>query len=202
MDVTVVVATYGDVSWLDLAAERAVPSASPQAPVVAVHAATLHEARNTGLAQVTTEFVVFLDADDELHPRFVERMGEGTADLRVPSVAYVTNGYRAPATVPKVAGHVHVCEPACLAHGNWIVVGACVRTDLVRQVGGWRDYPWSEDYDLWVRCWKAGASIETLKRAVYVAYVRSDSRNRAPARSERLAAHQAIAIANGLPVPA
>ena len=46
MEVTVVVATYGDRAWLDLALERAVPSAvALGVPVVQVHGRTLHEAR-------------------------------------------------------------------------------------------------------------------------------------------------------------
>jgi GT2 family glycosyltransferase len=76
------------------------------------------------------------------------------------------------------------------------------RADLLRSVGGWRDFDWSEDWDLWVRAWQAGATIEAIPGAVYIAHVRKDSRNRAPARSAKLASHRAIARANGLPVPA
>jgi hypothetical protein len=48
----------------------------------------------------------------------------------------------------------------------------------------------------------AGATIEPIYGAVYRAHVRPDSRNRAPSREAKLAAHQAIARANGLPIPA
>lgn len=203
MEVTVVVATYGDPSWAELAATRAVPSAAAQAPVVQVHGATLHDARNSGLDQVATEWVCFLDADDELEPGYLDAMARATGDLRAPAVRYVRDGRRpARAALPRVAGHRHDCDADCLEWGNWLVVGTLVRADLVRSVGGWRDFPWSEDFDLWARCWKAGAMIKAVPRAVYRAHVRAGSRNRAPSPAEKLAAHQAIARANGLPVPA
>lgn len=207
MDVTVAVATYGQRWWQRLAQSRAIPSAEALGvPVVHRHADTLHDARNGALAGVDTEWVIFLDADDELEPGYVAAMAAGTADVRAPSVRYVRSGPRlarntVPARMPTVAGHGHACEAACLEWGNWLVVGAMVRAELVRKVGGWRDFPWSEDWDLWVRCWQAGASVEAVPAAVYRAHVRPGSRNRAPSREARLEAHRAIARANGLPVP-
>jgi hypothetical protein len=201
VDVTVVVATFGDPSWPDLARRRAIPSAEREGvPVVHHHADTLHDARNGALARVDTGWVIHLDADDELEPGYVAAMGRGHGDVRAPLVRYVRGHVRAPALYPRVAGHRHCCAPDCLPAGNWIVVGAAVRADLVRTVGGWRDFPWSEDWDLWLRCHLAGAAI-TRTSAVYRAYVRPDSRNRGQTRDARLAAHRAIAAANGVPVP-
>ena len=202
MDVTVAVATFGDQSWVDLASERAVPSASAlNVPVVHVHGNTLHEARNTALDVVATEWVVWLDADDELEAGYFDALAAGTADLRAPSVSYVRNGRPAPPRTPRVSGHRHDCTAECLQWGNWLVIGTAARADMVRDVGGWRDFPWSEDWDLWVRCWQAGATIEAVPRAVYRAHVRHDSRNRAPAHAEKMEAHRMIARANGLPIP-
>lgn len=202
---TVAVGTFGDLSWVRLAQDRALPSARAQGiPAVHVHADTLHDARNGALAKVQTEWVVHLDADDELEPGYVTAMEAGTADVRAPSVRYVRgHGDRAaPARMPHVAGHDHHdCTAECLLYGNWLVVGAAVHTQLVRQVGGWRDFPWSEDWDLWLRCYLAGATFEAIPQAVYRAHVRSRSRNRALIGSARLAAHRAIAEANGVPVP-
>ena len=200
MDVTVVVATFGDPSWVVLARERAIPSAQATGvPVVHVHRDTLHDARNAGLDLVETEWVCHLDADDELEDGYFEHMAAGTADVRAPAVRYVQTRYHRPRPyVPKVAGHQHDCQDWCLIDGNWLVVGSVARTDLLRRVGGWRDYEWSEDWDLWLRCHLAGASIEAIPNAVYRAHVRSDSRNRGAARDVRLAAHHAIAKANGI----
>lgn len=203
IDVTVAVATFGESRWERLAYKRAIPSAEALGvPVIHVHGATLHEARNAAVEQVETEWVIHLDADDELEPGYIDAMASGTADLRAPAVRYVRPGvHDAPALLPNVAGHSHPCTADCLAFGNWLVIGTMVSTELVKDVGGWRDYPWSEDWDLWVRCWQAGATVEPIPRAVYRAHVRRNSRNRGQPRRTRLDAHRLIARANGLPVP-
>ncbi len=199
MDVTVAIGTFGDAHWPRLAAERAVPSAEALGvPVVHHHADTLHEARNGALEQVTTEWVCHLDADDELEPGYFDAMAAGTADVRAPSVRYVRLGRLREPGMPAVAGHTHQCVAECLVEGNWLVVGSLVRADMVRSVGGWRDFDWSEDWDLWLRCHLAGATFEAIPEAVYRAHVRPDSRNRGASREKRLAAHRAIAAANGL----
>lgn len=203
MDVTVVVATFGDTAWKDLAAQRAVPSARAEGiPVLAVHADTLHDARNCGLGRVDSEWVCFLDADDELEPGYFAAMAAGEADVRAPSVRYLRDGRHAAPRMPQVAGHHHICTADCLQYGNWLVIGSLVRADMARQVGGFADFPWSEDWDLWVKCWHAGATFEQVPTAVYRAHVRADSRNRGQSREAKLAAHRAIAEANGLPIPA
>lgn len=202
MDVTVVVPTYGDPDWQTLA-QRAVASAEAEGvPVVQVDGADLADARNYGLSLVETDFVCFLDADDELEAGYFDAMSVSDADLRAPSVRYVLNRRRPAPYVPRVSGHRHDCGPDCLAFGNYLVIGTVARTSLVRHVGGFRDFAVYEDWDLWVRCWRAGASIETVPEAIYRAHVRPDSRNRAPERDVKLTTHQAIAQANGLPVPA
>jgi glycosyltransferase involved in cell wall biosynthesis len=202
VDVTVCVATFGDSSWVDLARERAIPSIPSDLPTVQVHGDTLHGARNHALSVVGTEWVCFLDADDELEPGYFDAMEAGTAGLRAPMVRYVSRRRPSVPIFPRVAGHEHHCSALCLAFGNWLVIGTLVRADLARQVGGFRDYPWSEDWDLWVRCVAAGATVEGIPGAVYRAHVRHDSRNRGLDPTSRMAAHRAIAEANGLPVPA
>lgn len=199
MDVTVAVATYGDQNWSELALSRAVPSAEALGvPVVHYHGDTLHGARNAALDMVDSEWVCHLDADDELEPGYFDAMGHGTADVRAPSVVYVVDGDPKPPWMPRVSGHMHRCRPQCLTEGNWLVVGSVARTQLLRDVGGWRDFDWSEDWDLWLRCYLAGASIEAVRSAIYRAHARPDSRNRGADQATKLAAHHAILEANGL----
>jgi GT2 family glycosyltransferase len=202
VDVTVVVPTT-DPWWSTLAHQRAIPSARALGvPVVEGSGRTVHDARNNGLAQVTTPWVVHLDADDELEPGYLDAMATGSADVRAPAVRYVYPGNRADVPrMPTVAGHTHACVAECLLYGNWLVVGALAPTDLIRQVGGWRDFAWSEDYDVWLRCHLAGASFEAIPQAIYRAHVRAGSRNRVLSRAARLEAHRAIAAANGIPGP-
>lgn len=201
MDVTIVVPFTGP-PWSDLARERAVPSAlACEVPVIEVEATTVHGARNAGLARVRTEWVCHLDADDELEPGYFEAIERGTADVRAPAVRYVQGvSTRRPARMPTVAGHgaPHECSAPCLDAGNWLVVGAVVRTELAR-VRGWRDFRWSEDWDFWLGVRAAGATFEAIPAAVYRAHVSRSSRNRAIAQSERVMIHHQIARANGLP---
>jgi glycosyltransferase involved in cell wall biosynthesis len=201
MDVTVAIGTYGSADWVERAHQHPIRSAlEAGVPFVHVHGRTLCDARNAALDAVMSEWVCFVDADDELDRRFFERIELGTADIRAPAVRYM-GGQLGP-YVPRVVGHNHACTAECLEYGNWIVIGAVARAKTLRNVGGFHDYPMYEDWDLWVRCWKAGASIEAIPGAIYRAYVRQDSRNRAPAQAERLRVHQWIAADNGLPVPA
>jgi hypothetical protein len=66
-NVTVAVATYGAAAWTRLAQTRAIPSARAlSVPVVYYHGYDLQNARNQALAKVETEWVIHLDADDEL----------------------------------------------------------------------------------------------------------------------------------------
>lgn len=201
MGVTIAVATYGGQEWVDLAHARAIPSAEATgAPVVYAHADTLHDARNQALARVDTEHVVHLDADDELEPGFLDALLAGTADIRGPRVRYLRERQK-PQHVPepwtpRVAGHHHDCTADCLPEGNWLVVGSLAPTQLLRDVGGWRDFEWSEDWDLWLRCWKAGATFELIPDAIYRAWVRPKSRNRAPDRARKTAVHWQIHAAN------
>jgi len=188
MEVTVVVATFGDAKWIDLAQERAVPSAeSHGVPTIHTHADALHIARNGALQMVTTEWVCHLDADDELEPGYFEAMEKGTADLRAPAVRYVSEGgvCEDPAVPPRIP----------LESGNWLVIGTLVKTEMARAVG-WRDWAFFEDWDFWMRCSLAGASMEAIPDAVYRAWIRSDSRNRFPSAAEQKQMWRAIRSAN------
>ena len=205
-DVTIVIATHGDRSWWELAESRALPSAVAQGVAVETlhqYDETLADTRNRVLDRVKTSHVVYLDADDELEPFFVRWLVEGAADLRAPAVRYVRDsiGPDVKARMPRVAGHDHGCTGDCLPFGNWLVVGSLAPVNLIRAVGGWREWPAYEDWDLWLRCWQAGATVEAIPRAIYKAHVRPDSRNRAGTAQERHEAHRQIAAANGVPVP-
>lgn len=193
--VTVVIGTYGDSKWAHLAETRAIPSAETQAPVIHRHAGTLAEARNEALELVSTDFVVHLDADDELEPGYIEAMETSRADLRVPMVRQVRRGRAGSPFMPCVWDHRHDCGPDCLREGNWIVIGACVRASIVREVGGWEEWGWSEDWALWARCWLAGASIERVPEAIYRAHFSRASRNHCLTPEETMHWHRQIQAA-------
>lgn len=195
MDVTVLIGTYGDKSWIETA-KRAVASVPNDVPVIHRHESTLADARNAALAEAQTEWVVHLDADDELEHGYLDAMFRGTADVRGPIARYMVNGRERNIWQPRVWGHRHHCAAECLPQGNWLLVGAMVRTEIACEAGGWREFEWSEDWDFWIRCWKAGATFELIPDAIYRAHVRPDSRNRGPQQAAKNAAHRAIYEAN------
>jgi len=204
--VTVVVPSTGQ-QWTDMAHEYAIPSAlrlNTPATVVEAIAPTLRDARNEGLARVRTEWTVFLDADDRLPVDYLDGLqgwnDDYPVDAWVPPVYYWhPGGGGGPARYPKVSGHDHDCRQDCLTQGNYIVIGAPVRTATAVRVGGFRDFGWSEDWDFWLRIHLAGGRIVTAAwLPPYEAHWRPDSRNRA-GRANHLVHHNAILRANGLP---
>ena len=51
-------------------------------------------------------------------------------------------------------------------------------TEIFKKVGGFKDYPILEDWDLWIRMIQSGASVEEVPEAIYMVNVRDDSRNK------------------------
>ena len=197
-DTTICVATFGGTEWVDLANTRAIPSATATgATVLHHHGDTIHETRTALLEKVTTEFVVFLDADDELEPGYLEHMESSTADIMVPAVRFIWPGADIPqeAEIPQVGGHRHDCGGVCLTNGNWIVIGAVCRTAMAKAVG-WREWERYEDWDFWWRLWQAGATVERVPKSVYRAYVRLDSRNNIGTKEDQLRTFGQIVAAN------
>lgn len=194
MDVSVVIGTYGAQEWVNLAHQRAIPSAQGT-EVIHRHGTTLAQARNEALALVRTEWVIHLDADDELEPGYLEAMSRGSADLRAPAIRYVRNGRPSRPYVPCVAGHRHECVGECLRDGNWCCVGTAMRTEAARQVGGWEEWPVYEDWALMLRLYLAGATVQAVPDAIYRAHVRPDSRNRAPSIEAKNRTHHEIVAA-------
>ncbi len=206
MEVTICIATYGSEYWGNLGHETFKNMGSLFPKVVHSHSpnTTLAQIRNDILRDINTEYVIFLDADDKLRPDYIERMSEvEQADVIVPSVSYQRNLVVGPPHIPKVSycSHDGFCGPDCLDRGNYVVIGAAARTAALRAVGGFREWPMYEDWDLWLRMAQVGYSFVNCPEAVYLATHNENSRNRAPSQEQRLEAHRAIARANGVWVP-
>lgn len=144
---------------------------------------SLQEARNQPALAASTEWLCFLDADDELDARYVEAMLAGSGDIRQPATLGVVDGVEDdfPVVIPR--------RP--LAVSNFVVVGAFVRTELFQRVGGFDDFTAFEDWDLWRRCVNEGAVIVPVPEAIYRIHVRPGSRNSLDEPGAR-AAYQAI----------
>ncbi len=167
---SVCIGTFGDPIW-EQRAKKAAESAVAQrcAEVVHVHGESLDDARNRAVEEATGEWVVTLDADDSLAPGYVDAMAHATGDIRAPRLRFVHESGR-------------VNEPFDLtrrdiARTNPCAIGTAVRRRDVLAVGGWRDWPAFEDFDLFRRLWLAGGRIEHVSAAIYLAHRRPNSRN-------------------------
>lgn len=170
------IATYGDDKWVDLAKERALPSAMNQTvkcEVSYVHAGTLTDARNGAASASEGNQLIFLDADDELDPGYVEAMGEAHEKdellLYQPATLGVVNGKEDPEPV--------LIPRRPLDTGNFMVIGTMVERSVFDEVGGFRDWPMYEDWELYIRCHKAGCGFLAVQDAVYRVHVSQVSRN-------------------------
>ncbi len=176
---TVCIGTYGTPAWAKLASERAMPSAYAQGcEVILTHAATLASARNACAKVAETEWLIFVDADDELEPGYVSAMAAGTADMRAPALfEQYADGHRMRVNV----------ESRDIEQLNPCAIGTAVRRDLFIAAGGFPDFGGWEDWALYLRMHRRGATLEHVGSAVYTQHVSPDSRNRTISRPRELA---------------
>lgn len=143
-------------------------------------------ARNEGLKRVETKWVAWLDSDDEFLPNHVDILYRAAWSENVDLVY----------SYPEVRGHR---DPLAVAHngrwvcplgvpfgpeqerhlrtaGNFIPVTHLVRTELVRQVGGFpkpysEEFPGEEDWGLLIRLLDAGARFYHVPKITWIYHI-------------------------------
>lgn len=186
--ISVIVATYGEQHWEQLARDRALPSVGDTRifkNIICWHEpdGTRATSLNNGAKYSTGDWLIFLDADDELAPGYVGAMRralEQNPDGRVlftPAVQQVRKGNpSAPFFFPE-------CD---LTTGNWLVIGTMINREFFLSLGGFRDHPHGlEDFNLWARAVRAGATIVKVPDAIYRAHYNPRSKHHVLARNRR-----------------
>lgn len=113
-------------------------------------------AYQTALDRCKTDYIIFLDADDELAPDYVEKMLQ-TADARRVDWVYSDmemideRGVRI-----RMAEFPDKFSRAGIQKSNFIHASALIRADLARAAGGFRVCK-LKDWDLWKRVADLGA---------------------------------------------
>ena len=186
--ISIVITTYGDDAWRELAWSRAYPSTVDQdAHEVIVH----HEpnmpigpARNAAALLASGDHLVFLDADDELAPGYVGAMEQAIREAANPSLIL---GYPTVRYMRKNRAQPHLLRPVGdLRHDNFMVIGTVISGGLFRFVGGFSNYDHGyEDWSLWAKAWKAGGVVTPVPPAVYVAHINPQSAHRVRWRNRR-----------------
>lgn len=95
-------------------------------------------ARNRGLEQVHTDFVVFLDADDWIEPDYVERCLAVWEPGRYVYTDWLQDGDRKSAPI----------DPWC-GDGQWHPITTLLPTYAVQEVRGFADLPGAEDTEFY-----------------------------------------------------
>lgn len=193
MDVTVIVGTFGDEHWAALARERALASVADHGVEVIHHhgkvrntyGTSLAACRNEGAERATSEWLLFLDADDELRPGFFDAMDSAEGDLRTPAVEYVRPG-RGPAR-PMFWPEKDIRD------SNYLIVSTLIRREMFWQQSGFQPFDLYEDWALFSACIKQGATVERVPDAICRVYIDPHSKHRrGSSREDKLRNHEAV----------
>jgi glycosyltransferase involved in cell wall biosynthesis len=125
----------------------------------------LSRVRNLAASHATTEWIVFLDADDWLEPTYVEQAEAALArspdiHVLVPDMTLVRGDRR-----PRLVRSRIPRDWRELLKRNTIVQTSFLRRELVNTLGGYDPQLDFEDWDFWVRALKAGGRFARLPGA-------------------------------------
>lgn len=144
----------------------------PRIAVISQANAGTGAARNAGLAELDAAFVMYLDADDRLAPHHMTAMRDLMSRYPGRDI-YSSDGLCTfqDGSSSMVFGYGRIVElriedliRECRILGG----GALVRSDALRDLGGYRAEFYAEDYDLWLRALASGLSHVATPEVLYI----------------------------------
>ena len=179
--ISVIIGTFGSEEWRVkalAASNSAVSQTEIPCQIIQVHADTLAQARNQGADKAHGDWLLFLDADDTLDSKYVESMSRAADQCRGPYLLQPSHRTDKDTPIGK-AGEVSMIPQMDIFKGNFMIIGTLVRRDQFLRVGGFRELPIYEDWDLWIRCVLDKAKYATVPDAIYNIKVNEHGRNSA-----------------------
>lgn len=127
-------------------------------------------ARNTGLAKIQSDLVIFLDGDLILQPNMIGRMEVGLEDH--PQASFVYCPYD---RTGSQAGRIEAYDwnEELLKRGNYISPMSLVRRNHLPNPCFDTEFDRYEDWDLWIRMMKAGRKGKLINECLFTAYYRA-----------------------------
>lgn len=180
MSIGIAVCSYGDWSW-KARAKKACDSAllTSADQVYWRHeddGENICEVRNSSVEKLETEWVIFLDADDNLDVNYVDAMREALESTDEDDVIFRPSlqGFYDNGDITDVT----MLARTDMYRQNCAVIGSMHRKDRFIEVGGFDpSLPILEDWDLWLKLMTTGSCIIDVHGAVYRNHIRTDGRN-------------------------
>lgn len=152
----------------------AAQSRSPEFVIVRCDVEGIGAAQNRNLATdlVQTEWVAYVDDDDEFLPHHLESLVAHQADSGADVVYPWFEAVDFPGGDP-LGRFGFAFDPALLRQQNYIPVPVLARVELLRAVGGFKPPPWAspdnpcEDWGCWLACLDAGATFSHLPKVTW-----------------------------------
>ena len=135
-------------------------------------------ARNIGAQYAKGKYLLFVDADDLLSPRYVDTCVTLLERQRDISFVYTDEWYfmTRGGHVQRVLRQMHEWSPTLIRRFNIMSVTALMRRYMFLEIGGFRSMPVAEDYDFWLFVCNKGYVGIRIPEALFYHQIRTQSR--------------------------